>query len=501
MRRIKLLKPSITLLTFFYLLAFSSAAYAQNCNCTISDVQNNSVNPCNLVIGTIENVTTTSELRAAIIKANNVGGNMTILIADGRYEIASPSWYPYITASNVVFRSLSGNRDAVILTGSGMKSVAPSVESGFYIVGNHVTIADLTIMEVGNHGIAGEGDNLFVHNVKIQNTYEQMIKGTSAGDGADEGKVQCSLFEYTAGVGPWYYIGGLDIHKGNNWVVNDNIFRNIASPSGSLAEHAVHFWNFSADNTVERNIIINCDRGIGFGLGSSPNEGGIIRNNMIYNDGTRLFDDVGIGLESSPNTKVYNNTVFIDYPNAIEYRFSETNNIAISNNLTNRQIRSRDGGQAVLTTNFTNALDSWFVDLSTGNLRLNSNNASVSDQGTILTDVSMDLDQTLRPQDGLFDLGAHEYLQVTNVNNTEAHNSTITAFPNPTSRSFTIKSKTASISNIDIYNLMGEKMATYEVNASSTFVVDVNEWPTGLYLCQVLDVDKNLNLIKMTISK
>lgn len=501
MQQIKLLKPSITLITFLYFLAFSSVAYSQDCNCTISDVQNNTVNPCDLIIGTIETVSTTSELKDAINKANNLGGNMTILIADGRYEIASPSWYPYITASNVVFRSLSGNRDAVILTGTGMNSVAPFVENGFYIVGNHITIADLTIMDVGNHGIASEGDNLYVHNVKIQNTYEQMIKGTSAGDGADEGKVQCSLFEYTAGVGPWYYIGGLDIHEGNDWVVNDNIFRNIASPSESLAEHAVHFWNFSADNTVERNMIINCDRGIGFGLGSSPNDGGIIRNNTIYNDGSGLFNDVGIGLESSPNTKVYNNTIFIEYPNAIEYRFAETNNVDISNNLTNQQIRSRNEGQAILTTNFTNALGSWFVDLSTGNLRLNSNNPSVSDQGTILTDVSMDLDQTLRPQDGLFDLGAHEYLQLTSVNDIEVHNSTITAFPNPANRSFTIMSKTPSISNIDIYNLIGEKMASYKVNASLAFVVDVNEWPTGVYICQVLDLEQNISVIRMNISR
>ncbi len=35
------------------------------------------------------------------------------------------------------------------------------------------------------------------------------------------------------------------------------------------------FWDDSAHNIVERNIIINGDRGIGFGLGSSGNDGGI----------------------------------------------------------------------------------------------------------------------------------------------------------------------------------------------------------------------------------
>jgi len=156
-------------------------------------------------------------------------------------------------------------------------------------------------------------------------------------------------------VGPQFYIGGLDIHEGSNWIVNDNVFKNIASPSGSLAEHAVHFWDFSANNSVERNIIINCDRGIGFGLGTSPNIGGINRNNTLYNDGSGLFNDVGISLETSPGTKVYNNTIYIDYPNAIEYRYTSTNNVEITNNLCNKLITSRNGDQATLTTNLTTA--------------------------------------------------------------------------------------------------------------------------------------------------
>ncbi len=334
---------------------------------------------------------------------------MTILIEDGTYPIASPSWYPYITASNVVFRSVSGNRDAVILTGTGMSSVAPSTEIGISCVGDNITIADLTIRDVGNHGISTRGDSMFVHNVKIQNTFEQMIKGTSAGDGADDAIVQCSFFEYPAGIGPQFYIGGLDIHEGNNWLVRDNVFKNIISPSGSVAEHAIHFWNFSGNNTIERNWIINCGRGIGFGLGSSPSDGGIIRNNMIYNDGTGTFNDVGIGLETSPNTKVYNNTIFIEYPNAIEYRFPETNNVEIANNLTNKLIKSRNGGEANLLNNYTTANPSWFADLPNGDLHLSAIVGEVYNQGVELsTEVSDDIDQLTRPQGAGYDIGAHE---------------------------------------------------------------------------------------------
>jgi len=64
-----------------------------------------------------------------------------------------------------------------------MTSVAPSTEIGISCVGNNITIADLTIRDVGNHGISVNGDNLYVHNVKIQNTFEQMLKGTTGGNG------------------------------------------------------------------------------------------------------------------------------------------------------------------------------------------------------------------------------------------------------------------------------------------------------------------------------
>ena len=393
----------------FFLLEMNTLR-SQDCNCTISQVQSNSVQSCDKIIGEVDTVYTVSQLASAISQANSTG-NRTILIADGVYPIASTASYPYITGSNLVFRSLSGNRDAVILTGQGMQNVAPLTEIGISLVGDNITIADLTIRDVGNHGISTNSDDHLIHNVKIQNTFEQMIKGTSGGNFSNNVIVQCSLFEYTDGIGPQWYIGGLDIHEGVNWTVRDNIFRNISSPSVSLAEHAIHFWDSSADNTVERNLIYNCDRGIGFGLGSSPNNGGIIRNNMIYNDGSNIYDDVGIGLETSPNSQVYNNTVYIEYQNAIEYRFPATNNVLITNNLTNKPITSRNGGQATLTTNYEDALAEWFVDLSTGDLHLSDNISQVVDQGTDLGSLVLDdLDQNIRPMGSGYDIGGQEWI-------------------------------------------------------------------------------------------
>lgn len=73
----------------------------------------------------------------------------------------------------------------------------------------------------------------------------------------------------------------------------------IYCEQGGVAEHAVHFWNGARDTIVERNAIVDCARGVGFGLGETGNGNdrqyaddpyhgmyighydGVIRNNFI----------------------------------------------------------------------------------------------------------------------------------------------------------------------------------------------------------------------------
>lgn len=485
---------TIMLTLVFSFLSFLSSG--QDCECFVSQIENNTVESCNLIIGTTVTVSDVSELQNAINVANQEGGNKTILIEDGIYSIASTSQYPYITASNMVFRSLSGNRDAVILTGQGMKDVAPDTEIGMYLVGDNITVADLTIRDVGNHGISIGGDDIFIHNVKIQNTYEQMIKGSSTENGLHNSIVQCSLFEYTEEIGPQWYIGGLDIHGGHSWIVRDNVFKHIESPSQAVAEHAVHFWDNCSDNTVERNVIIDCDRGIGFGLGSSPNDGGIIRNNMIVNDGSGIFNDVGIGIESSPNTKIYNNTVHVAYQNAIEYRFETTTNVEIANNLTNRPITSRNDGVANLSNNYIEAETSWYMDATTGNLRLVTLNPNVHDQGTDLSGVvDYDIDQLQRPQGDAYDIGAQEYFEVSSENK-EVSLVALSVFPNPSSGLVTIRFLDNRVpSLIFVLNSQGVKIEEY----SDVMNVDFSHLGDGMYYLIIQGKLENRSVISKLV--
>ena len=456
---------------------------SQTCSCSVFEVEANSVTACELIVGEVVNVNSATSFRNAINQANANGGNMTILIADGIYEIASPVSYPYITASNLVIRSASGNRDNVILHGEGMEDVAPNTEDGLHVAGDHVTIADLTIRDVGNHGIQVSGHHLYVHNVRIQNTYQQMLKGATSASSIDSAIVQCSLFEYTETTGPNYYIGGLDIHKGNGWRVSDNVFKNIISPAGSVAEHAIHFWNNSQHNAIERNVIINCDRGIGFGLGNSPNTGGIIRNNMIYNNGAGTFNDVGIGLESSPGTKVYNNTIFITYQNAIEYRFASTTGVHIANNMTNKLIRSRDGGTGIVESNIDQAQAAWFVDPAEGNLHLVSD---VGMGGIVLTDeVPDDIDQTPRYLGTEFEIGADELLATSFNNGFSADE--IIIFPNPGPGKFYVTgfNREWLKESIEVFNSTGQRMSVEIKLLDSGFEIDLVDQADGIYWVKV----------------
>ena len=308
-----------------------------------------------------------------------------------------------------------------------------------------------------------------------------MLKGSTSAETIDSAVIQCSLFEYTDGIGPQWYIGGLDIHKGVDWIVRDNVFMNIKSPSQAVAEHAVHFWNNSSENTVERNLIINCDRGIGFGLGSSSNTGGIIRNNMIYNDGFALFADVGIGLETSPNTRVYNNSIFIEYPNAIEYRFEETNNVEIVNNLSNQAIKSRNGGSANLSTNIIDARPEWFEDYQTGNLRLASDPDESLGFGTnIYNYVIDDHDKNLRPMNDPFYIGAHEYKFAVHSDDQLSEALNLKLYPNPSTGLIHVANLNSNSVRIDFYNGLGVKLLSQSIqNGKNT--LDISALRASIY--------------------
>lgn len=143
--------------------------------------------------------------------------------------------------------------------------------------------------------------------------------------------------------------------------IRDNIIEGFWCPRG-LSEHGVHFWTGSRDTVVERNLLIDNARGIGFGLmenefgrtypdnpcpeadGKVGHYDGIIRNSFIFASRTELFDsqagaDTGIALAQACGARVQHNTVaFTDSPfSGIEWRFANTDAV-LQNNLTTHNL-------------------------------------------------------------------------------------------------------------------------------------------------------------------
>ncbi|TRX57947.1 right-handed parallel beta-helix repeat-containing protein [Thalassomonas sp. M1454] len=265
-----------------------------------------------------------------------------------------------IKRNNLTITSKTNDPSDVTIAGDAM-SVDAKVGNIFRIAGQNIKISGLTIEKSGYHLIQIAGENgaqsPIIENNIFRDSYQQMIKvtfGEDKNNRVKNGIIRNNKFDYPAGIGPNWYIGGVDAHGIINWQITNNYFANIASPNKHIAEHAIHIWNQSENNLVANNTIVNCDRGIGFGMGERGNEGGEITGNKIYHQANNHpFADVGISLESSPNSVIDSNIIILEhsYPAAIEYRFEHTTGAKIKDNIFNKPIRKRDSAQAKLTNN------------------------------------------------------------------------------------------------------------------------------------------------------
>jgi hypothetical protein len=241
---------------------------------------------------------------------------------------------------------------------------------------------------------------LTLYRLALVDASQQFVNVNSNGGpgSVDGGRLECSTFRLTAAGRPRVstvlpcYTGGVDAHAAHGWVVRLNRFSGIYCRAG-LAEHAVHFWVGSRDTLVERNVIVNCARGIGFGLGDLGHTGGIIRNNVVVADTPSL--DTGIGLENAVGARVYHNTVWapagVDgHFSGIDVRYAGTA-ADLRNNLTTR-ITVRDGGRASLRSNLERAAGTLFVSTIRRDFHLRPSAARAIDQGEPVAGAGLDLD-------------------------------------------------------------------------------------------------------------
>jgi hypothetical protein len=355
----------------------------------------------------------------------------TILLANGTYRLRSTL---VVSAAGLKIRSASGRPGAVVLDG------AYATGDLIAVAASDVTVAEVTLTRASYHlvhVVPRDGGptlgRVRLYRLRLIDGAEQFVKvNPNAARSAfvDAGRVECSSFRLTDRGRPHVpsdflpcYTGGIDAHGARGWVVRLNRFENIRCDRG-LAEHAVHFWTGSRGTLVERNTIVDCARGIGFGLGErtdwarrypdQPGPGyighyaGLIRNNVVV--ATRPGMDTGIGLEQARGARVYHNTVYAGpgatgYFSSLDYRFPNT--VAdLRNNLVTR-ITARNGATAQLARNVESAPASWFRNAARLDFHLRRGAAGAINRGVRVRAAGLDIDG--RPHGvGRPDIGADE---------------------------------------------------------------------------------------------
>lgn len=378
-----------------------------------------------------------SDLRAIVAGA---ASGTTILLHDGVYDLSGGdnTYRLSFNTPGVILRSASGSREAVVLDGAYGTNEIISIHA------SDVVVADLTVKRAYDHPIHISGPSgvpisgLVFHNLAIIDPGQQAIKiNPNNGGYADFGVIDCSLIRLTdAGrseIRDNCYTGGIDAHQARGWKVRRNRIEGFWCPQG-LSEHGVHFWRGSRETLVEENVIVDCARGIGFGLGEDgvsrdypddpyPGIGylghidGRIRNNFVAAHDADLFAsafgfDTGIALEQARGTEIYHNSVASSQTprsSSIEWRFSNTQ-AEIANNLASSILKARNDAEANLSGNLQEMPLAWFEVIPAGDLHLTAQAAGAVDHGVLLPAGSADIDIDGQLRDTTPDVGADEYL-------------------------------------------------------------------------------------------
>jgi hypothetical protein len=370
--------------------------------------------------GKVVAVRTEAQLQDAV---RNLKSDTTILIAPGTYDLTN-TLHLHGGLKNVALRGDTRDRGKVVLMGKGMRTKEHgSVPHGLMVSdATDVLLANLSVGDVWNHPITLQGQagckRVHLYNVRLFDAGEQFLKANpdGKGGGVDDCVVEYCLFEYTD-TARHNYTQGMSVHTCANWVVRDNLFRNLRGPKGDAGVGGcIDFWNGSKNATVEGNVMVNCRMGIRLGIinrnrekGHHDHEGGIVRNNVFWRQpGEVELPDAGIIIADSPGTKVLHNTVLLNGTyggGAIEYRWCK--GVVVANNLSDAKISKREEAEGTEEGNVETAEAKLFVNAGAGDLHLSAKGAASLAKVRRLADCLTDLDGKKRGEKT--DVGADEF--------------------------------------------------------------------------------------------
>jgi len=369
----------------------------------------------------IWNVATVPELNNAVGSA--VYGD-EIVIAPGTYNLTQELW---LYDGALTLRGATGNRDDVVLVGSGMNTSGP-VNIPIHVHNDNITIRDLTVSECFYHTIQIHGesdiDGTHLYNVRTLNSGQMHVKcSTDAGsDIANDGIIEYCLMDQTK---PRYnhpiidYTGGIDLLGCDNWIIRGNVAKDIYGETGGGGP-GIMLWQGIKDCVIEQNIVIGCGKGIALGNPAGPTHpytpgyhsvGGIVRNNFVLR-GTDS-DNIALELCYTKDLKVYNNTIYSEdagYWRTVHLYGASTTNLDSRYNIIRGRIY-RNGANWSEIGNITGSTPqaSWFVDPGEADFHLTAQATLAIDGAATLAEVTDDVDGHLRPVGDYPDIGADEY--------------------------------------------------------------------------------------------
>lgn len=418
---------------------------------------------------------------------------------------------------DVIIKGVTGNRNDVKVFCPGMGVYSSSAPHVFAIYNvERLTIQDLTCGKTYWHPITVQGnygaDSPIFRNLRLIDAGEQFIKINNKDENkCDNGLIENCLLEYTDYAywdGDKYYTQGIDkIGGGDNWTLRGNVIKNIRPHPEHLAQAggcgaAITFWQGGKNNIIERNVIINCRKGIELGISDGTGvEGGIVRNNFVFRAAGEAGGDTGILVNDTPEATVVNNTVILNGtfdpgngPRNIEFRFDGSTGLEMNNNLSDGGIWARTNGlNPDIDNNILNAEADWFVDVENADLHITSNAAPAIDMGLSLESVEDDIDGHSRPAGNAYDIGADEYGSTENsVEEISTFDSEIRITPNPISENSMIEfylEKAAKV-EICVYSLEGRILHMIQNGIMAAGFQKIpfrlNKLNMGMYICQVI---------------
>jgi hypothetical protein len=352
--------------------------------------------------GPVVHVSNTEELQRA---ARELADGSTILVADGTYHL--DRFLHLDQKRNVGLRGAAGDPAKVVLEGRGWDA---DDQDDILRVSRceGVTVAHLTFQNCHSYGIKVEGEHspreVRIYDCRFRDIGMRAIKGSASETcRVVGGSVRYCDFENTK-VPPadWLYDGdyitAIDMMALESWTFSDNTFRNIRGRNGA-ARGAIFVWVRSRDVTVERNVILNCDRGIALGNPSMSTASrhhethvadSICRNNVIV-----CGPDAGIELAWARDVKVLSNTIWRVEGSGRGIRcIQNLVGVSLANNLVRGEIMLTEGVTA--EHNVAGALDGYFVDPANGDLRLTAQATAALGRALPLPDVTDDVSGRLR---------------------------------------------------------------------------------------------------------